>query len=215
VKRKALWTVALAAMLGTAGHCHAGHGFWAVGINIGVPVVPRPWGYYGYPYYRPYYPVVVEPVPVYAPAPYAPAPLPVQPVPVYAAPTYQPTSAPPPRPVAEQPPTYLPTARGQAGDPPVADVSVFVRRLGDPDERIRVDSVLQLGHRKAERAIDPVTATLSGDPSPAVREAAARALGMIGSVKGLAGLNRAVSSDRDQDVRRSAQFAIDVIQAGR
>jgi HEAT repeat protein len=46
-----------------------------------------------------------------------------------------------------------------------------------------------------------------------VRESAARALGLIASTKGLPALQRAAQVDEDRDVRRSAQFAIEVIQS--
>jgi len=58
-----------------------------------------------------------------------------------------------------------------------------------------------------------LAATLAGDQSPAVRDAAARALGLIGSTKGLPALQRAAQVDNDRDVRRSAQFAVEVIQS--
>jgi HEAT repeat protein len=48
-----------------------------------------------------------------------------------------------------------------------------------------------------------------------VREAAARALGLIGSSAALPALQQAASTDSDHDVRHSARFAIDVIQSGR
>lgn len=74
---------------------------------------------------------------------------------------------------------------------------------------------MHLGRIRATQAVEPLTATLAGDRSPAVREAAARALGLIGSPKGLTALKRAVVADNDRDVRHSCQFAIDVIQTGR
>ena len=53
--------------------------------------------------------------------------------------------------------------------------------MASADQRTRSDSVAKLGKLRSTRAIDPLAATLSGDRSPAVREAAARALGLIGS----------------------------------
>jgi HEAT repeat protein len=88
-----------------------------------------------------------------------------------------------------------------------------LQRLRDRDERVRADAAVQLGRLRAERAVDPLAATLAGDSSPVVREAAARGLGLIGSVKGLAALRRAAQVDGDRDVRHSAMFAVDVIQA--
>jgi len=56
---------------------------------------------------------------------------------------------------------------------------------------------------------------LASDRSPAVRDSAARALGLIGSRASLAALDRAAQSDDDRDVRRSAQFAAEVIRTDR
>ena len=74
---------------------------------------------------------------------------------------------------------------------------------------------MQLGRGRAAQAVDPLAATLAGDRSPVVREAAARALGLIGSSAALPALQQAASADPDHDVRHSAGFAIDVIQSGR
>jgi HEAT repeat protein len=88
-----------------------------------------------------------------------------------------------------------------------------VQLLSNPDERVRLDSVAQLGRLKAYRAVDPLAATLAGDRSPAVREGAARALGLIGSPKALPALQQAAQADSDHDVRHSAQFAAEVIRS--
>ena len=92
-------------------------------------------------------------------------------------------------------------------------ISLSIRSLADSNEGVRLDAVTQLGHLKAHRAIDPLAATLSGDRSPAVREAAARALGLMRNPKGLPALQRAVQVDADHDVRRTAQFSIEIIQS--
>jgi HEAT repeat protein len=92
------------------------------------------------------------------------------------------------------------------------DEDRYLRQLADPDERVRTDSVMQLGRMRSTRAVEPLTATLAGDRSPAVREASARALGLIGSQRALTALKRAVVADNDRDVRQSCQFSIDVIQ---
>jgi HEAT repeat protein len=127
----------------------------------------------------------------------------LQPVPV-AQPVYQ---APPPRPVVAQAPP--------AADGSEADVERHLQLLADPDERVRADSVMQLGRMRAQRAVDPLAATLAGDRSPTVRDAAARALGLIGSPQAIPALQRAAQADNDRDVRHSAQFAIDVVQSNR
>jgi len=94
------------------------------------------------------------------------------------------------------------------------DIGRYLQQLRDPDERVRADSVLQLGRLRAVSAVDPVAATLAGDRSPMVREAAARSLALMGSPKALPALQHAALSDSDRDVRHSAQFAVDVIQSG-
>src|SRR5262249_5883046 len=70
----------------------------------------------------------------------------------------------------------------------------------------------ELGRMKADRAIDPLLAALAGDRSPVVRDAAARALGLIGSPRALTALLHAAQADNDRDVRHSAPFAVEVIQ---
>src|SRR5437879_7021669 len=81
-----LGTLAVLAL--SAPPAQAGHGVFALGINIGGPVYrPYPYyaPYYAPYYYRPYYPVYVAPAPVYvAPAPVVvqQAPVCTQPVPV-------------------------------------------------------------------------------------------------------------------------------------
>jgi hypothetical protein len=202
------------------------------GIFIGVGVAPAPYYYrpYGYyPYYRPYPvyvpppvvvvppPVVVQPAPAYAP--------PAAPAPVYAPPTATtsaapPTSAEPPLAPA-QPPAPLPLPReAQSGSPaltPTAanrptQIDTYLQQLASPDEQVRADALVQLGRMKAHRADGAITRALKDDPSPAVREAAARALGLIGDLRSLEALQYAAQADRDRDVRKSASFAAEVIR---
>ena len=71
----------------------------------------------------------------------------------------------------------------------------FVSYLSNSDERVRLETVTQLGRSKSPRAVDPLAATLAGDASPQVRDAAAKALGLIGSPTALPALNRAVQAD--------------------
>jgi hypothetical protein len=175
-------------------HAQAGHGGWAIGVNIGGPVYYRPWyPCYGY-YYRPYYPY-----PVYV----APPPVVVQPAPVVQAVSAEP-------PVYTAPPPVV--ARASAAEPQQLEAERLLQSLGDPNEQVRIESALQLGRLRAQQAVDPLAASLAGDRSPAVREAAARALGLIGSSKALPALQRAAQADSDRDVRHSAQFAAEVVQ---
>jgi hypothetical protein len=202
-KKRALLSLALLILPAAA----QAHGFWTVGINVGFPVCYRPWWGCGYPCYRPYA-VYVAPPPIYvAPAPVlqsAPVTLPAYPTPVY------------PSAQANQ---VVPAAQTAQADPaPGArqnEIARLIRDLSDPNETVRADSAMQLGRMKATRAIDPLAARLAGDKSPLVRDAAARALGLMGSAKSLPALTRAALDDNDRDVRRSAQFSKEVIQANR
>jgi hypothetical protein len=184
----------------------------AVGIGFGGPCY-RP--YYGYGWYRPYGfgvyvappPVVIAPAPVYQVAPVAPM---VQPV-------YSAGPPPPPPATSAAPPPYA--AAGAAPEPELTppprlagNGGAYLRDLSNSDERVRSEASLQLGRMKAQQAVEPLTQLLAQDRSPAVRDAAARALGLIGSPAALTALQRAAGSDDDRDVRRSASFAADVIR---
>jgi HEAT repeats len=174
------------------------HGGVRIGIGIGLPLY-FPWGpccgYY------PYQPVYVAPAPVYVPTPvYVQPAAVVQPVP--AARTAYQTPA---------PPTAI--AQTVASDGTDRDADRYLQLLRDPDERTRAESAIQLGRMKSARAVDPLAATLAGDRSAVVREAAARALALVGSRSALTALEQAALADSDRDVRHSAQFAIEVIQS--
>jgi HEAT repeat protein len=93
------------------------------------------------------------------------------------------------------------------------EITHNLEHLRNPEEQARLDAVVRLGRLKAQRAVDPLAATLAGDSSPKVRDAAARALGMIGSPKALPALQRAAEADNDRDVRHSAQFSVELVQA--
>jgi hypothetical protein len=185
---------------------------WSVGIGVGWP------GWYG-PYYgcRPHYwypgPVfvVAPPPPVYV----APATV-VQPAvvqPPYSAPPPAPIPAPAPTPAPEPSPTTPLPAPRRAPEAQLTSFNGYLRSLRDADEHVRLEAVTQLGRMKSQRAIDPLAATLAGDSSAAVREAAAKALGLIGSPAALPALNRAAQADVDRDVRHTARFAAEIIQA--
>jgi hypothetical protein len=187
---------------------------WGIGVRIGGPVYYGPWAPYYYPYY-PYGaiyaaapPVVVESAPVVvqpAPSPQAPSTpltLPPAPVPISGV-----------QPASQTAPSPLPSTLvgSQVQEVLQTDVNYHLQQLRNPDERVRADSVLQLGRLKAAASVDPLAATLAGDRSPLVREAAARALALIGSPKALPALRYAAQADPDRDVRRSAQFAVEVV----
>jgi hypothetical protein len=198
-KMKKIFVSAIAGLLlaGGGAQLHAG---WGVGVRIGGPVYYRPWGPYYYPYY-PYRAAYVEPPPVIVES---------VPIVVQAAPSVQAVNPVPPSPLP--PSAILRSSHIQNAVQP--EIDRFLQQLRDPDERVRSDSVLQLGRLKAISVVDPVAATLAGDRSPMVREAAARALGLMGSPKALPALLHAASTDPDHDVRHSAQFAVDIIQSG-
>jgi HEAT repeat protein len=73
---------------------------------------------------------------------------------------------------------------------------------------------VQLGRLRDVRAVEPLTRTLQSDGSPAVREAAARGLGLIADASALKALQYAAQADPDREVRHSAQFAAEVIRVG-
>ena len=80
-----------------------------------------------------------------------------------------------------------------------------------------IDRIIKSIHSSRERA----RATSSPCPHatmPSMRKSrrqflAVSSLGLLGAAKGLTSLKRAVQADDDRDVRHSAQFSIDVIQA--
>jgi HEAT repeat protein len=85
--------------------------------------------------------------------------------------------------------------------------------LNDPSPQTRADVSIRLGRSKDVRAVKPLVRSLQEDTSAQVREAAARALGLIGSPEALPALQRAAGSDADRDVRKTASFAAEVIRA--
>lgn len=179
-----------------------GNANWSVGVRVGTPPPSyyyRPyWHYPPYAVYRPY-PVYVQPAPVYveSPAVIVRPPLLVQPV-------YQPA-----------PPPVSTVVRTVGQDQDDLEINRNLQQLADPDERARAESAVKLGRLKAQRAIDPLAATLAGDRSPTVREAAARGLALIGSPKALPALQQAALADSDANVRHTARFAVEIVQASR
>lgn len=210
-----LGLMALGGLDWTAAVQAGGHGSWAIGVSVGGPGYYRPYyPVYPYPYavYRPYYPVyvapptvVVQPAPVIQPVPVA--------TPVYSAPAPTPAYSAPASTPVETPPALAPAGQSIPAANQQADITYHLRMLTNADERARAESVLHLGKVKATQAVDQLAATLAGDRSPTVREAAARSLGLLGSSQALPALQRAAQVDSDRDVRRSAQFAMEVIQS--
>lgn len=103
-----------------------------------------------------------------------------------------------------------------AASSPVAQAPAIhqnLKLLSSADEAVRQRAVMDLGRLGSIAAIDPLTAVLAGDASPQVREAAARALGLIADSRCLPGLIRAAQADDDREVRHSAQFAVEAIRS--
>ena len=195
------------------------------GVYVGVGCRPRYYGYYR-PYYYGYPPVVigVGVGPVIAPPPtvvVAPPVTVVQPgygqEPPLAAPAPPPTNpAPPPPPQGEQlrtPPVLTPTAISSATPVQNGEIDRSLQQLSNPDQRVRANAMIELGRLKASQAIQPLQTALASDTSPVAREAAARALGLIGASSSLDALQMAAQADDNHDVRNSARFAADVIRS--
>jgi hypothetical protein len=218
--------IALTVLACTWTNARAGFGV-RVGIGIGVP-----YPYYYGPYYRPYYgyypyyyppavvvaapapAVVVQPAPaVVQPAPsgYQSVPASTPPPPTLPAPT--PVSAAPALQVNQPAPLAPVVARSAAPDDHPGDADRLFQLLNDPGEGARISAAMQLGRAKVQQAIGPLTQMLNNDASPRVRDAAARALGLIGSPSSLNALQTAAQADDDKEVRHSAQFAAEVIRS--
>jgi HEAT repeat protein len=101
----------------------------------------------------------------------------------------------------------MPVARASQGE-----IDATIQQLRSPQEQTRAEALVQLGRLHAERATGPMVKALNEDPSPAVREAAARGLGLVAAPHTLAALQRAAQADPDRDVRHSASFAAEVIR---
>jgi hypothetical protein len=201
-------------LFGVTGPVASAHGpKISFGFNFGIPLYgPYCHGhhYHHYPKYivtQPVYvaqPVVVAPAPVAVPQPViVPQPVVVPPSPVV---KHVPVSV-----VDKQVTNVAATAQTVNWKQP-GQGEELLQLLNDPDERIRSEAVIQLGRLKLDRAVDPLAATLAGDKSPLVRDAAARALGLIGASRALTALIYAAQADPDHDVRRSAQFAVEIIK---
>jgi hypothetical protein len=210
----------LAALIAVCGPWSASQA--GVYVGVGVPLY-RP--YYrpchGYGYYRPYgFGLYVAPPPVVV----APPPVVYQPAVVQQPVVVQPAYAPP----AQAPALLQPPAASTAAPPPPADVmptaataavsnranefDACLQQVQTGDEPTRADALVRLGRLQDARAVGPMVKALNSDPSPRVREAAARGLGLIASPSALSALQYAAQSDDDREVRHSASFAAEVIR---
>jgi hypothetical protein len=176
------------------GTAQAGGPRIGVGVYVGGPYYYGPyWG--GYYYYRPVVPVYVAPPPVV-----------VQPGPIVTTTPLPPGSSVYPQPQADLPPPRILETRGD-------EIDRLLGQLGNPDDAVRADVAIRLGRMRARRAAEPLEHLLASDRSADVRDAAARALGLIGMQASLPALQRAAQSDDDRGVRSSSQFAVDVIRS--
>jgi hypothetical protein len=201
--------------------CPWGSSQAGVFVGFGGPCGYRPYYGYGYrPYlgvgfYGPAYPVYVAPPPVIVAQP----PVVVQQPPVVAQPAYPAPAAPAPLPAPTPaaaapaaPAPLTPAVATSAVSDRQADIDGCIGRLNSQQEEARIDALIQLGRLKARRATGPIIRALNSDPSPKVREAAARSLGLIADPETLAALQRAALADDDRDVRHSAGFSAEVIR---
>src|SRR5262249_51894677 len=152
-------------------------------------------------------PVVVQSPPVVQPgysAQSPPAAPPVEPLP-RPTPVNPPASAP-----ADVHPTVAATPTSGNWE---AEVNACIQQLRSPQAQTRAEALVHLGRPKAERATAAMVKALSEDPTPSVRDAAARGLGLVGARSALPALQRSALEDPDREVRRSASFAADVIRS--
>jgi HEAT repeats len=106
---------------------------------------------------------------------------------------------------------------GLMEDPFTEEIADGLRQLLYQEDQVRLEAVKGLGRRKAYQAVDALTCMVIDDPCPAVREAAARSLGLIGTrsqraQSALLALERAAREDNDPRVRHAAGFAAEIIQ---
>jgi hypothetical protein len=207
----ALISVLVVPQFNQISHAHPGVRF-GIGINLWPGGYWGPYYPYGYPYYYGPGPYVYPPATVVVPA--APAVI-VQPTPAPTLPTPVPIPAPannyvpPPPPPPPAASTSTPVIPAASESP---RVDALLAQLNDGKDTVRRDAAMDLGRMKSQRAIDPLLTMLSKDQSAIARDAAARALGLIGSSRTLNALICAAQADNDRDVRHSAQFAVEVIR---
>jgi HEAT repeats len=97
--------------------------------------------------------------------------------------------------------------------PPAAGVDQALQLINSPRDRDRIDGALALGRARVEKGIEPLRKMLADDPNPRVREAAARALGLVATPECAKALEKAARADDDGEVRRTARLAAQVIRA--
>jgi hypothetical protein len=192
-----------------------------IGFGLPIYVGPGPY-YYGPPYYPPTY-ITPAPQVVYQAAPMnvatPPGPVLREPIPP---PSQKEAIAVPqsieatPAPLSQNavpPPLPSVTNVTPVNNPSSPQVDALVQQLSQASETSRRDVALQLGRMKASIAVYALVNILAKDTSPIAREGAARALGLIAAPTSLQALIHAAQADDDREVRRSAQFAVEVIRS--
>jgi hypothetical protein len=94
------------------------------------------------------------------------------------------------------------------------DVAGALRDLSEsPDFRVRVSAALFLGHSKAAGALEALEQALA-DGHPAVRVAAATALGTLGNQAAIGALARRLQTESSASVKAQIQSTIDKLHGG-
>jgi HEAT repeats len=205
--KKYLLGLALLLALGFSPFAQNAQAWVGVRIGIGVPLYVGPgpyyYGAYPYPYYYPAPAYVAPPAVVYQTAPATV---------VVRSPG---EAVPPPASNTPPSPTPLPTVTNvvPVSNQTSPEINAIVQQLSDAKDTVRRDAAVELGRQKAQSAVDALMNMLAKDTSPLAREGAARGLGLIASPRSLNALIFAAQADNDREVRRSAQFAVEVIRS--
>jgi HEAT repeat protein len=94
------------------------------------------------------------------------------------------------------------------------DATLLARALGAPgDFRVRVTAALALGKTHSPGALGPLVSALD-DQHPAVRAAAAAAIGSLGQRDGVGALRGRLARERVASVRSQMATAIEILGAG-
>jgi len=214
--KKILFAFALLIFLGLTPLAQQAQAWVGVRIGIGLPIYvgPGPY-YYGSPYYYPPNYVVPAPQVAYPPspstvvAPSSPAPNEAIPTP----PAKSETAAPISQMAGAAPLPSVTNTIAVSNHQPSPQVDALLQQLSQTNDAARRDAALQLGRMKASSAVNALANILTKDTSPIAREGSARALGLIASPASLNVLIYAAQADEDREVRRSAQFAVEVIRS--
>jgi HEAT repeat protein len=92
-------------------------------------------------------------------------------------------------------------------------VEALKKRLGDDEFRVRTQAALSLGDTKDDAAVPPLCGALD-DSEPAVRSAAAAALGKLGKKEGLPCLKAKESGEANASVKSQIAKSIKLLSGG-